>query len=115
MSVFTSVDTQGDPDRVLRYLDHIANAVSGMKHYVMAAHALRHPEGRILDLGCGAGHDLVLLNSVGLQAIGVDPSSVLLEAASDRTDSNLTSLVRANGDHSPSPVNRSAGAESNVC
>ena len=95
------MDTQEDPDRVLSYLDQIANAASGMKHYVMAAHALRHPEGPILDLGCGAGHDLVLFNSVGLQAIGVDPSSVLLKAASNRIDSDLTSLVRGRGESLP--------------
>jgi SAM-dependent methyltransferase len=98
---FTSVDTEGDPDLVVTYLDQIANAASGMKHYAMAAHALRRPEGPILDLGCGAGHDLVLLNSVGLRAIGVDPSSVLLEVASNRVDRELTSLARASGESLP--------------
>jgi SAM-dependent methyltransferase len=101
MSVFTSVDSHGDPSLVVSYLDQTAEAESGMKHYVAAAHARHHAHGLVLDLGCGAGHDLVLLADAGLQAVGVDPSSVLLRAAAQRIEGIPNSLVRAVGESLP--------------
>jgi ubiquinone/menaquinone biosynthesis C-methylase UbiE len=100
MSIFTSVDSSDDPARATRYLDETAAAESGMKHYAMAAHALRHPRGLVLDVGCGVGHDLLLLQSAGLHAVGVDPSAVLLRAASDRVHGSIP-LVRAQGEALP--------------
>ena len=100
MSVFSSVDSSGDPARVTRYLDHTAIAAFGMKHYVMAAHALRRPEGLVLDVGCGAGHDLDLLVSAGLRPVGVDPSAELLRAAGERTGWTVP-LLRARGEALP--------------
>jgi SAM-dependent methyltransferase len=100
MSIFTSVDSSDDPTRATQYLDETAAAESGMKHYAMAAHALRQPTGLVLDVGCGAGHDLVLLRSAGLHAVGVDPSAVLLRAASERVH-GLVPLVRAQGESLP--------------
>jgi SAM-dependent methyltransferase len=81
-------------------LDHTAAAASGLKHYAMAVHAARHPDGIVLDVGCGAGHDLVLLASAGMDAVGVDPSAVLLGAARERTDGSVP-LVRAEGEALP--------------
>ena len=53
----------------------------GLKYYVAAAHPLRRPGKAVLDLGCGTGHNLALLASFGLRAIGVDPSETMLAAA----------------------------------
>ena len=46
---------------------------------------MRNPEGLVLDLGCGAGHDLELLGSAGVHAVGLDlPTAVLLRVARER-------------------------------
>jgi 2-polyprenyl-3-methyl-5-hydroxy-6-metoxy-1,4-benzoquinol methylase len=37
--------------------------------------------GRVLDVGCGAGNELVLLNQLGWQAEGLDPDPRAVEAA----------------------------------
>jgi SAM-dependent methyltransferase len=100
LSIFSSVDTADDPDRALRYLEQTAIAASGIKHYVMAAHAMREPSGLVLDVGCGSGHDLVLLGSAGIKAVGVDPSALLLGAARERT-TGFVPLVRAAGEALP--------------
>jgi SAM-dependent methyltransferase len=101
MSAFSALDDAPDPDRFLRYLDEAAQAEAGIKHYVMAAHALRKPVAPILDLGCGGGHDLVLLDSVGLRPIGVDVSLVALRFASGRTTAARAPLVQGAGERLP--------------
>jgi SAM-dependent methyltransferase len=100
MSVFSSVDSVGDATPVVAYLDHTARAASGMKHYAMAAHTLREPDAPVLDLGCGAGHDLALLAGAGMRAVGVDPSAALLSAAQDRL-AGAACLVRSIGEALP--------------
>jgi SAM-dependent methyltransferase len=72
-----------------------------MKHYVAAAHALRHPSKPVLDLGSGTGHDLALLASFGLRAIGVEPSETMLAAALTRARGRRGGLVRAVGEALP--------------
>jgi SAM-dependent methyltransferase len=109
MSVFSSVDAGQDPDRALGYLDWTARAESGMKQYATAAHALRSPVGPILDVGCGAGHDLSLLASAGLRAVGVDPSATLLRSAGVRTQGSGAGLVRAAGEMLPFGTGTFAG------
>jgi ubiquinone/menaquinone biosynthesis C-methylase UbiE len=98
MSDFSAVDRASDPRRLVEFLDESAVGLGAMKHYMAAAHAQPTPDGPILDLGCGAGHDLDLLAAVGVAAIGVDPSAVMLEAAAARSK---TSLVRAAGEQLP--------------
>jgi SAM-dependent methyltransferase len=66
-----------------------------MKHYMAVTHALSKPTAPVLDLGCGAGHDLTVLHDCGVVAIGVDPSALMLEAAARRVDAPL---ARASGD-----------------
>jgi SAM-dependent methyltransferase len=100
MSVFSSVDGAPDPSAVVAYLDRTARAASRMKHYATAAHALRRPDGPVLDLGCGAGHDLRLLATAGMTAVGVDPSVVLLSEARSRIGAGAC-LVRAVGESLP--------------
>ena len=101
MAGFAAVDSSPDPGGLVRYLDHTAASASAMKHYVAAAHALRQPCGPTLDLGCGAGHDLVLLASFGLAAVGVEPSGVMVEAARVRTGRLPVELVRSVGECLP--------------
>lgn len=101
MSGFSSVDDAADPEGLLRFLDAAALAESGMKHYAVAAHALRRPARRILDIGCGAGHDLVLFAAAGLGVVGVDPSAVMVEAARGRAANAGTPVVRAAGERLP--------------
>jgi SAM-dependent methyltransferase len=100
VSSFSDVDAAEHPERLGHYLDVMAQAASGMKHYAAAAHAIRHPNGPVLDLGRGAGHDLEILRSRGIAAVGVDPSAVLLRTASERA-SQHAALVRAVGETLP--------------
>lgn len=39
------------------------------------------PNGRVLDIGCGAARDAALLVEAGYEYVGIDPSSELLEQA----------------------------------
>ena len=89
MSVFSHVDTNDDPGAAVEYLDQIARSQTGMKHYAAASHARRSPRGFVLDVGCGAGHDLALLATVGLPAVGIDTSLTMLHTAAQRTRSPL--------------------------
>jgi SAM-dependent methyltransferase len=98
--MFSSVDASDDPARAIWYLDQTSRAESGMKHYAMAAHALAAPQGFVLDVGCGIGHDLALLASAGIETIGIDPSAVLLDVARER-GAGLHPLLRSNGEALP--------------
>jgi SAM-dependent methyltransferase len=99
MSFFSAVDDADHPNRAVMYLDRTAHAATGMKHYAVAKHAQRRPQGMVLDLGCGSGHDLVLLANAGITPTGVDPSAVLLAAARERT--GQVPLVRSIGEALP--------------
>ncbi len=98
MSVFRSVDTSDDPAGAVGYLDQTAHSQRGMKHYAAAAHAGHGARGFVLDVGCGAGHDLALLDDRGLTPLGVDPSTTMLHAARHRTGAPL---VQAAGERLP--------------
>ena len=70
-----------------------------MKHYMAAAHERLAHDGWILDVGCGAGHDIAVLAHHGIDTVvGVDPSSVMLDRARASTASPL---VRSDGAHLP--------------
>ena len=98
MSAFSSVDDSADPASLVRYLDEVAGGLGGMKHYMAAAHVRRRPMGPVLDLGCGTGRDLEILAGFGIAGIGVDPSTVMLDAAAAR---DCGPLVRADGAQLP--------------
>jgi SAM-dependent methyltransferase len=98
---FSAVDHSADPNHLVRVLDLAAEAETAMKQYPAAAHALRRPDGPILDLGCGGGHDLTHLAGFGLRTIGVDPSAVMLGAARTRAGAAGVALVRATGERLP--------------
>lgn len=100
MSAFSSVDDAADPERLVRFLDAAAAGQSGIKHYAAAAHALRRPARPVLDVGCGTGQDLALLGAGGVEAIGVDPSAVMVAAARGRVGPAV-SLARGFGHRLP--------------
>ncbi|HEY5250014.1 MAG TPA: methyltransferase domain-containing protein [Acidimicrobiales bacterium] len=101
MSGFSAVDRSADPGRLVHLLDLAAAAESGIKHYMAAAHALRQPDRPILDIGCGAGHDLTVLGHFGLATIGIDPSAVMLSTARERATGSGSPLVRGSGEALP--------------
>lgn len=80
MSGFSAVDDADNPALFVEYLDATARGLAAMKHYVVAAHEVGGSD-LVLDIGCGAGHDLELLASAGIRSIGIDPSLTLLNAA----------------------------------
>ena len=99
MPGFSSVDDSPDPDRLARYLDTAAAAQSGMKAYTVAAHALKRPLGPILDVGSGAGHDLVLFSRASMAVMGLEPSAKLTAEARRRAPE--APLVRGVGESLP--------------
>jgi SAM-dependent methyltransferase len=101
MSGFSAVDDSVDPARLVSLLDAAAAAESGMKQYAVAAHALRRPTRPILDVGCGAGHDLALFASARIEVVGVDASAVMVATARQRTASLQIPVVRAAGERLP--------------
>ncbi|MHB1445445.1 MAG: methyltransferase domain-containing protein [Acidimicrobiales bacterium] len=73
-----------------------------IKAYMVAAHALKSPAGPILDLGCGAGHDLDLLTRAGMTAVGIDPSETLMNVARQRLGPDPKGrLTRGSGEALP--------------
>ena len=81
MSLFSDVDGSGQVDTLLQYLDDTDRFMVAFKSYVVAAAGRYEPGGRVLDLGCGVGHDLVRLRAAGLTAVGLDPSAHALARA----------------------------------
>jgi SAM-dependent methyltransferase len=84
MSHFSAVDGSPDPSTLLASLERSAVGLGAMKRYVAYRLALLAAGGRVLDLGCGSGHDLGLVADAGCEPVGIDPSAVMLGAAADR-------------------------------
>jgi ubiquinone/menaquinone biosynthesis C-methylase UbiE len=84
MSHFSSVDDSPDPAALVASLDRSAVWLGAMKAYIAAAASLAVPGGRVLDLGCGIGHDLALLATAGVRPVGLDPSAVMVAEAARR-------------------------------
>lgn len=95
------MDASRSPDALVRYLDHAADAESAMKHYMAVAHAKRRPTAPVLDVGCGAGHDLAMLRRVGVPSVGVDASAVMLRAGRERAAAAAAPLVQSAGESLP--------------
>ena len=97
MSGFSDVDRSLRPDELLSYLDLTDSFMVAFKAYVAAAAGRYAPGGRVLDLGCGVGHDLVRLRDAGLTPVGLDPSHLALT----RARSTGAPLVRGDGARLP--------------
>lgn len=76
MSAFSNVDAAAEPARLFTSLANSARGLASMKHYMAAAHASHG--GTVLDVGCGAGHDMAVLETLGVRSVGVDPSGTML-------------------------------------
>src|SRR5262245_61100526 len=86
---FAFVDEAPDLEDLIEFLD-IASAVPTVRAYKEASFAALElaPGGRVLDVGCGNGDDLLqLAERIGPDgtAVGVDPSSAVLERARTRS------------------------------
>lgn len=97
MSVFSDLDASPEPGRPLQYLDETDAFMSAFKAYVVAVMLRYVPGGRVLDLGCGVGHDLARLERAGLTPVGVDLSHIALRRAYEQSPA----VVRADGARLP--------------
>jgi ubiquinone/menaquinone biosynthesis C-methylase UbiE len=103
MSPFSSVDASPEPAALVAYLDTTASGLAAMKHYMTAAARRAVPAGLVVDVGCGAGHDIALLAGGGLRPVGVDTSATMLAAAAERLRALAAParLVQADGHRLP--------------
>ncbi|MEY9931268.1 SAM-dependent methyltransferase [Catenulispora sp. GP43] len=83
MHPFSDVDASGRAAELVEYLDRTDRGLHAPKETLRAGLDLP-PGGRVLDLGCGAGHELVQLERAGFQAYGVDPSAAMVSASRER-------------------------------
>ncbi|HEY0228480.1 MAG TPA: methyltransferase domain-containing protein [Mycobacterium sp.] len=77
------MDRSADPDRLVSFLDRMAIIRAQTKATLIELLEISAGE-RILDVGCGAGHDLVAIAEAGGHPIGVDPSRRMLEISARR-------------------------------
>jgi SAM-dependent methyltransferase len=94
---FASVDASGGAGPYADYLDEAAEALAVVKRAALAHLALRKGD-HVLDLGCGAGSDLLALaDAVGPcgRVVGVDSSEALVRVARVRTAHNPAVHVQA--------------------
>ncbi|MFJ7589292.1 methyltransferase domain-containing protein [Streptomyces sp. NPDC097617] len=102
MNAFADVDRSGRGPELLDYLDDAHRGLAAPKRVMRAG--LTVPAGHsVLDLGCGAGHELVELERAGLRAFGADSSRVMLDASRRRLErlGLPVRLVRADAQRLP--------------
>lgn len=102
MSAFSDVDASARPHELLAYLEHAHTGLHSPKLRLQQGLPI-HPGDRVLDLGCGAGHELARMEEDGALAFGVDTSAVMLQASRSRlADHDLPArLARADGARLP--------------
>jgi SAM-dependent methyltransferase len=71
--MFSDVDRSADAGLAVAYLESAALQLAAIKNDLLARLHVE-PGERVLDLGCGVGHDLVRLEEAGAMAVGVDRS-----------------------------------------
>lgn len=82
---WTDIDADADPDEFVMAMQSVAD-IGPVERYKRQSHQLLRPEpgDRILDVGCGPGHDALLLAElVGEdgEVVGVDNSQSMIETA----------------------------------
>lgn len=82
-SGFADVEGSGNIAALLSYLDASAEDLADVKERMRAMLAAR-PGDRVLDVGCGAGHEAVSLAARGAVAVGADLSTDMVLAARNR-------------------------------
>ncbi|RAG86839.1 ubiquinone/menaquinone biosynthesis protein [Streptacidiphilus pinicola] len=102
LNAFSDVDASGRAAELGRYLDHAHRGLHAPKGTLRAGLGVR-PGGRVLDLGCGTGHELAQLQADGFHAVGVDLSAELLRAGRERlhADGHPVRLAVADGGRLP--------------
>jgi SAM-dependent methyltransferase len=105
--MFSDVDRNGDPRLAVAYLESAAVQLASVKDDLLARLHIE-PGEYVLDLGCGAGHDLVRLHESGAIAVGVDRSVGMIVESRDRCPSAEVTV----GDGSALPF---AGATFDAC
>jgi SAM-dependent methyltransferase len=98
--LFADVDGSGAAGTLIARLDELDQGLAAMKAYMTAATARAVPGGLVVDLGCGAGHDLARMAAAGLRGVGVDRSEAMLDETRARRPGE-TGLVRADGARLP--------------
>jgi SAM-dependent methyltransferase len=102
---FSDVDASENPARLVGYLDRVdvnaAEIRAELRQLMGSA-----PDGVIVDLGAGVGHDAIALSQSGRRVVGVEPSQTLIAEAKARTARSGVSpgLVRAVGEALPFPA-----------
>lgn len=104
---FASVDQSGAPTAFVRFMDD-SHAQHAVQRYMdtLLEHLALSPGATVLDVGCGTGHDaLVLAQTVGPQGrmTGVDSSETMLQSARDRAAQSQLAIdfVAADATHLP--------------
>jgi SAM-dependent methyltransferase len=100
--MFSDVDRSANPAAAVAYLDAAAERMSALK-----AELVRlldpAPGSRVLDVGCGAGHDLVSLARRGAMAVGIDRSIRMANESRKRCTAEGVSAVALTGDAAALP------------
>ncbi|MFM9700698.1 methyltransferase domain-containing protein [Streptomyces europaeiscabiei] len=81
---FNDVDSSGVPEDFIAYLRKMEESESGRTVREVTYRALEAAEGRGADVGCGAGRAVADLVRLGKDAVGVDSSQAMVDAALSR-------------------------------
>jgi SAM-dependent methyltransferase len=103
VSGFSHVDDSPDPGRCVAYLEATAATLAAVKRRLDEMLGVR-AGGRVLDVGCGAGHDLVRLAAAGAVPVGVDASARMVAESRRRCAAAGVAAVLAVADASALPL-----------
>jgi ubiquinone/menaquinone biosynthesis C-methylase UbiE len=78
---FQDVDSSGVPEDFIAYLRKMEESESGRAVREATYRALETAEGKGTDVGCGAGRAVADLVRLGKDAVGVDSSQAMVDAA----------------------------------
>lgn len=87
-----------DYDGVARFYDRVAGWPLAPVRRELARQAAMGGAGRVLDIGCGTGLQLLDLRKLGLRAVGADSSAAMLNIARRRLPgAERAGLIQASG------------------